>query len=657
MKQSYPRVRIKAFKSPDKEQTVSILGSFRNNPPRRGAAELMLAYRESPILQAVVRKIAFAVAGTKWHANMTLPNGQVQEMTKHSSSKFLSRGPSSMAGFQCTELETIHYLLVGESFAIIERDSAGRAYNRLTIPPHWVRSCSNPFRREFEVQSPESRSNVFIKQKDMLWFKQVDAFDPYGRGGGVGIALSDELRADESAAQHISSTLRNGALPSAILSGTKEHPLSETDVARMRESFESRFGGPQRSGRNFYSSSPLQVNTMGQSFKDLDLTNLRTFERNIIVNAFGFPPEMLGIVENSNRATIMGAEFLFMKHVVRPILIMRRENLNFQMEGEYEDGITFEFEDPVDEDWAFKLESMAGRPGAYTDDEHRSVSGFAPLPDGQGAFVQADEETDAPTNEEASVAKSIHTKAPDIPGALDAVDAAEFERILGMSLRAAFAYYGQDALDELSLEIDFDMANPRVVELIRTMAATSSSLIVGTTREALQKTLAEGIELGETTSDLVRRIRATVIDAGLARARTIARTEIVRASNAARTEAHRRAGIEKRSWLATEDGLVRTAHTLLNGDVVAMDEPFKVNGREGMYPGGFGVAELDINCRCSVLAEIDIDGEEIRYARTREETWKAVDSSRGRFEEVLENAMNRVFSSTASRISGLVKDW
>lgn len=56
-----------------------------------------------------------------------------------------------------------------------------------------------------------------------------------------------------------------------------------------------------------------------------------------------------------------------------------------------------------------------------------------------------------------------------------------------------------------------------------------------------------------------------------------------------------------KQWDSTMDGRTRDAHARLDGQVKELDEPFEIDGMKAMYPMGFGIAAMDINCRCVVL--------------------------------------------------------
>ena len=86
----------------------------------------------------------------------------------------------------------------------------------------------------------------------------------------------------------------------------------------------------------------------------------------------------------------------------------------------------------------------------------------------------------------------------------------------------------------------------------------------------------------------------------------IARTEGHRISQEAtynvQVDAKKNGADIVKEWDATLDSKTRPSHQFLDGQIVDIDKPFKnADGDEAMYPGGFGIASEDINCRCCVL--------------------------------------------------------
>lgn len=86
----------------------------------------------------------------------------------------------------------------------------------------------------------------------------------------------------------------------------------------------------------------------------------------------------------------------------------------------------------------------------------------------------------------------------------------------------------------------------------------------------------------------------------------IARTETIKALNAVSYRLYDSWGTKKKEWLATGDKRTRPDHVIADGQVVAIDKPFKVGGYEMMYPGDpAGAASQVVNCRCTVLPVIE----------------------------------------------------
>ncbi len=100
---------------------------------------------------------------------------------------------------------------------------------------------------------------------------------------------------------------------------------------------------------------------------------------------------------------------------------------------------------------------------------------------------------------------------------------------------------------------------------------------------------------------LAYAVSGRLADVGPTRAETIARTEVHGAAQNVGYVSATRAGARSKRWLTALDGLVRPDHAQLHGRVVPIDGMFEVAGARAPAPGMFGVAELDIACRCQAV--------------------------------------------------------
>lgn len=118
---------------------------------------------------------------------------------------------------------------------------------------------------------------------------------------------------------------------------------------------------------------------------------------------------------------------------------------------------------------------------------------------------------------------------------------------------------------------------------------------------SVREGLVEGMQAGEGIPQLKRRVRDT-IDVVEARARVIARTEVIGASNAGSFMQAKAAGVKTKTWLSTTDARTRPAHNAVDGATVGFDEPFAVGGSMMQYPHDpAGPASQVANCRCTLL--------------------------------------------------------
>lgn len=132
--------------------------------------------------------------------------------------------------------------------------------------------------------------------------------------------------------------------------------------------------------------------------------------------------------------------------------------------------------------------------------------------------------------------------------------------------------------------------------------------------KVLQKATDNGWSIDKTVDELERK------DLARARARTIARTEIIRGANVGHSVASKYIPFEQdKKWLAAKDHRTRHSHRFINNHVVDEDATFKVPIYKGnvitgydnmLYPGDATASAANvINCRCRVIYEAKRDSQ------------------------------------------------
>lgn len=121
--------------------------------------------------------------------------------------------------------------------------------------------------------------------------------------------------------------------------------------------------------------------------------------------------------------------------------------------------------------------------------------------------------------------------------------------------------------------------------------------ITTTTYNAVKGELEQGVRLGESLDQIADRV-SHVMGIRVEEARRIAQSEITRSQTTGQLAAFQTAGILYKGWATVGDGAVRDAHMTLAGTIIPVGDMFTSGGATAYGPGGFGVAELDVGCRC-----------------------------------------------------------
>lgn len=380
-------------------------------PATRGAGAMLQAYSTMPWLRAVGQKVSQSIAETQWTLSAptaagrkrgtlgtirrahgveqqsliksAMRAGDLKQIDSHPFLDAIYSANEFLVGNALWRLTSIHLDLIGEAFWIKERDALGTIVGFWPVPPSWITRTPTVSNRTFYATFQGWRGE--IPDTEVVWFLDPDPANPYGRGTGIARTLSDELETDEYASQHARMTFLNRARPDFIVypKGSPNQPgeMGEPAARRLSERWLSEHQGFFRAATPFFATREIGVHEMGQSFSDLQLTELRKFERDTIIQVYGIPPEMLGILENSNRSTIDAADYLFKKNVIVPRLEFLRWTLQERLVPEYDENLIVGYVNPVAEDRAEQVKAGMAAPWGPTVDEWRNLQGLPPMDD------------------------------------------------------------------------------------------------------------------------------------------------------------------------------------------------------------------------------------------------------------------------------------
>lgn len=695
--------RFAAFKaalSGKPENLQRFFTSRMTSPPDRNTQEFLETYAHSPRM-APVTKIATDLSNVPGKLYRVDPaTGDKDEINDHPFLDFM-RKPNPLPFMTPSALWKLHetYMMIkGEGASIIERDPAGYPTELWPIPPHWMIDIP---RLDFPFYIIRSRDGLQmpVPAEDVFLTRQLNPLDPYGRGLGDAEAVADEIETDEYMAKWAKKFFYNDATPPVLMSAPG---ITKDEYDRFQAAWNDRHRGVGNAHKMGIIPRDVGVHKLVDSQREMDFTESRKDLRDGVNAHFGVPPEIMGIVENSNRATATQAKIIYAENVLTPRLLARQDAINLQLLPAWGEGLLWEYDDIVPEDTEFRLQmSNAGLTGsALLVDEWREQQGFDPLPDdaGQVLFVpfasmptKPSELTEsvritspltpgaAPTD--APPGTPLTPQLPELPGAkanrrraqqaahrmraqllnaeeraaqrsvrrffngqtaaiIEAMDTGQkdakddfWQRINGLggltvdieAIRAA----AKDALSQLidwgaqdealaavlnpiwedaftvgakSIEDSFGIravTAPKLTDYLRQSGLRRVKGINETTRDKLAATLADGIEAGESTAQLVKRMQQHLPDIQTERAAAIATSEAHTSMQAGSFAQMRFGGITTKTWITAGDEATRDSHRAQDGQTVPIDQPFR-NGL--MYPGDpSGAPGEIINCRCDML--------------------------------------------------------
>ena len=212
---------------------------------------------------------------------------------------------------------------------------------------------------------------IIVPAADVVWFKRLDLTDPYARGRGYTEPIADELESDEYAAKYQKNFFFNDATPPYILSAPG---LQEEDAQRLRDTLRQKIGGFTNARKPAVVNTDIRVEKLAESPRELDFVESRKYLRDAFLQYFRIPPEIMGVLDNSNRSTIDAAQYLLSKNTLTPRLSFIARVISRQLvRADFDKRLEFKFDDivPEDKDFTFRALSEGLSKGAVKRSEFR----------------------------------------------------------------------------------------------------------------------------------------------------------------------------------------------------------------------------------------------------------------------------------------------
>ena len=320
------------FKSRDKPQNRTFGSGYSfffggstagKNVNERSAMQMTAVY-------SCVRILAEAVAGLPLHLYRYKEDGGKEKALDHPLYNLLHDEPNpEMSSFVFRETLMTHLLLWGNAYAQIIRNGKGEVIALYPLMPNRMvvdRDTKGRLYYQYTTSTEDAPTmkgvTVNLPPSDVLHipglgFDGLVGYSPIAMAkNAIGMAIACE--------EYGAKFFANGAAPGGVL----EHPGTIKDPQRVRESWQSTFGGSGNSNKIAVLEEGMKYTPIGISPEQAQFLETRKFQVNEIARIFRVPPHMVGDLEKSSFSNIEQQSLEFVKYTLDPWVIRWEQTIH-----------------------------------------------------------------------------------------------------------------------------------------------------------------------------------------------------------------------------------------------------------------------------------------------------------------------------------------
>lgn len=297
--------------------------SAGKNVNERSAMQMTAVY-------SCIRILAEAVAGLPLHLYRYKEDGGKERAIDNNLYHLLHDEPNKeMSSFIFRETLMTHLLLWGNAYAQIIRNGKGEVVALYPLMPNKMqvdRDENGELYYIYTRSSDEAKTmegvTVYLTPRDILHipglgFDGLVGYSPIAMAkNAIGLAIATE--------EYGAKFFANGAAPSGVL----EHPGTIKDPSRLRENWNSTFGGSANSGKVAVLEEGMKYTPISISPEQAQFLETRKFQIDEIARIFRVPPHMVGDLEKSSFSNIEQQSLEFVKYTLDPWVIRWEQSLS-----------------------------------------------------------------------------------------------------------------------------------------------------------------------------------------------------------------------------------------------------------------------------------------------------------------------------------------
>ena len=319
------------FRSRDKPQnrTAGSAYTFYMGGSSAGKAVTERSAMQMTAVYSCVRILAEAIAGLPLHLYRYTEDGGKEKAVDHPLYLLLHDEPNpEMSSFVFRETLMTHLLLWGNAYAQIIRNGKGEVIalyplmpNKMSVDRDEHGQLYYSYNRTEDEAPPMKGSTVILRPEDVLHvpglgFDGLVGYSPIAMAkNSIGLAIATE--------EYGAKFFANGAAPSGVL----EHPGTIKDPSRVREAWQSQFGGSANSGKIAVLEEGMKYTPISISPEQAQFLETRKFQINEIARIFRVPPHMVGDLEKSSFSNIEQQSLEFVKYTLDPWVVRWEQSI------------------------------------------------------------------------------------------------------------------------------------------------------------------------------------------------------------------------------------------------------------------------------------------------------------------------------------------
>ena len=319
------------FRSRDKPQnsTAGSSYSFFMGSTTAGKSVTERSSMQMTAVYSCVRILAEAVAGLPVHLYRYTESGGKEKAIDHPLYLLLHDEPNpEMSSFVFRETLMTHLLLWGNAYAQVIRNGKGEVIALYPLMPNKMEVDRDDkgqlyyiYTRSTDEAKTGDVGRVLLRPQDVLHipglgFDGLVGYSPIAMAkNAIGLAIATE--------EYGAKFFANGAAPSGVL----EHPGTIKDPARVREAWQSQFGGSANSGKIAVLEEGMKYTPISISPEQAQFLETRKFQINEIARIFRVPPHMVGDLEKSSFSNIEQQSLEFVKYTLDPWVVRWEQSI------------------------------------------------------------------------------------------------------------------------------------------------------------------------------------------------------------------------------------------------------------------------------------------------------------------------------------------